>query len=396
MRRRYGRKVRRVKVHRRIYRKNRSRSVLKVILICVGIAALIFVGYSLAGPIMNLVTGKLDDTSSIGSNQSTSSTASQTPPASSSSTPQTPASSDTRAAVLPAASLGDLSKVEAFVKQAKADGYNAVAVLLKNETGELLYNSQNELAQKYGAVKGKTVELAPVVKLITDNGLTPVAEINTFKDKTAANRENKNTYLIKGDSGSTWWDNSPGKGGKPWLNPYTDQAKDYILGLTDEILDAGFKQMIYLTVQFPDVRNTSPIAFPEGANAEMHQKTLTDFIAAAQERVSAKGAKLTVAYDLRSVIGQKDNIYFGNPLNLGAKSVAPIIKLDQLGSKLKLGDTTVEKPSEKVDEAMAALVAEIKAKTGGADICPIISDKKAAKIASGLEAAGVKAFIEVK
>lgn len=393
------RKIHRGKVKRnrpKGFGRRRKKSRAGAVIFVLVIIALVIGAYCAAGPLMNLLSGSNpeDGASSQLSSAPAEGTSSREGTSSQNASSNTAAETSGRVKTMPAGNLTDLNKVKSFAAEAKQEGYTAVSVELKNSEGGLLYNSASQRAKKYGAVKNKNVSLSEVAKTIQDAGLAPVAKLHMFKDKTAANREYDNTFKIKGEN-STWWDNSPSKGGKPWLNPYKDEAVNYLLEIIGETMDAGFSQVVLDSVQFPDVRNTSIIEFPSGANKDTHQQKLAEFIEKAQNLAAEKKCLVTVAYNTLSILGKKDNIYFGNPLKLNAKSISPIIQISQFGNTLDFGGKKVEAPKEHPAEAVTALIEGIRAQAPDAQIIPILSsDAKTDEIRNALTQAGIKEIVE--
>lgn len=134
----------------------------------------------------------------------------------------------------------------------KSAGYNSVTIELKSEDGMLAFKSTNEMAKKYQTVDANAVDIAVLFKAITDSGLTPIVQISTLKDQKAPHVDNENSFAYKTPDGPNWLDNSFDKGGKPWLNPYMENARKYICDISKEISDAGFNTILLSNVMFPN------------------------------------------------------------------------------------------------------------------------------------------------
>ena len=70
-----------------------------------------------------------------------------------------------------------------------------------------------------------------------------MASIYTFRDHRypSANNAAATQYM---DSDFLWVDNDPEKGGKAWLNPFSQQAQDHIRKIVDDACAAGFEQIV--------------------------------------------------------------------------------------------------------------------------------------------------------
>lgn len=349
------------------YSRRRSRlGKFKWPVIIAAVAIILFVLISITPPFVKLITGQLKEGSSsqISSDMTGSSVTSSDVSSDTSSNPQI-SNEVNKVVTLPIDMYGSLDDIEDFVKSAKGDSATAVAVTLKDSDGNVYFN--NKKAKKLGAVAANSLELEKIVEIITDNGLKPIAVMDTFKDPIAA-KDRSYCYLYI-DGSSMWLDNSRSHGGKPWLDVNREAATDYLLQLEDEILDAGFKQIMLKSVQYPDVRNSSTIKFPADSTDETKQQALLSFIEAAEERASAKDATITVVYNAASVAGNKDNIYFGSPFSIGAGYISPVIDVTAFGSKVEIGDKTVKKPVENLDKLFEAIIEQSDSNTV---ITPII------------------------
>ena len=141
------------------------------------------------------------------------------------------------------------------IAKAKEQGHTAIILELKAENGTLSYQSQNEMAIAYGTISEQAVDLGEIAKAITDAGLLPIAYISTLKDATAPHVSKDNSYAYSTSLETNWLDNSVSLGGKPWLNPYMDNARNYIRDISVEINQAGFDTILLDNVMFPD-KNT--------------------------------------------------------------------------------------------------------------------------------------------
>jgi hypothetical protein len=88
------------------------------------------------------------------------------------------------------------------------------------------------------------------VRLCGEYGLAPCARLTAFQDPLTpyAYREAAVYYEREG---ILWLDTSVELGGKPWFNPYSEQARGYVLALAQELAAAGMTDIVFAGVQFP-------------------------------------------------------------------------------------------------------------------------------------------------
>lgn len=170
-------------------------SALKIVILVLVLAALVFVGYSVAA-VMDFFSGNMKPSvSSESLDDSASDLSSSSESSSSSSEP------DCRktlvAVTVPSATLRDTAAFEGFLQQAKQQGATAVLIELKNEDGILQYRSSVPQAATYGAVAADAVDLAPLMQIAQQQDIAVIAKLNAFKDKTAPNASRDNGYLYE-------------------------------------------------------------------------------------------------------------------------------------------------------------------------------------------------------
>lgn len=147
--------------------------------------------------------------------------------------------------------LANAQDFSSVIAQLKTEGYSSVTVELKPISGILPFATSNEAALSYGAVAENPIELSELYEAISSNGLTPIAAMSTLRDQTAPHVSRENSYAFGTSLEINWLDNSISLGGKPWLNPYMDNTRKYIVDLASEINAAGFNTIILENVMFP-------------------------------------------------------------------------------------------------------------------------------------------------
>lgn len=243
-----------VKRHAKIYRYNRSRRtgprIGWIIFFVLLLAALAFVGYSVAGPVMNFFKElSKPPESDISTSSGTSSVTDSSSESSSSSSEPSPTQQGMRAAYLDVSEFDDSQSVQIKLASLKEEGYQAVVVQLKDDMGNVYFDTSYPYAIDAGAVQAEN-DPAEIAKLISDAGLTPVADLHTLKDHVVPKRFRDTSYTMN-NGAWTWYDDDPDQGGQPWLNPYQEKAREYIETLTQELSDAGFKRIIFSSLDFP-------------------------------------------------------------------------------------------------------------------------------------------------
>ena len=160
-------KPRKIKRYSKIYRRrsNVRSKILKTAGFVVIVAAVVFVGYSVAGPFMDFINGRIEPSSS---NDSSSIVSVDTD---SSSADPSVKNNTLQAVALSLETAKDPTALSAFLTSAKSDGANAVVLELKDTAGTLWYRSSVAQAEEYGAVSENAVEITQIVETIKAQGL---------------------------------------------------------------------------------------------------------------------------------------------------------------------------------------------------------------------------------
>ncbi|HWP50698.1 MAG TPA: putative glycoside hydrolase [Clostridia bacterium] len=170
---------------------------------------------------------------------------------------------------------------------------NTIVVDAKDATGAVLFSSENALAQKAGASADTAYSAKRVADAISGKGLTPAARIHAFRDGLAPLNEREMAVHYY-DTDIYWYDNSPDQGGKPWMNPYSQAAQQYIISLVEELCSQGFKVILLDSVQFPTGVGLDKAGYGPAAKTTAKDVVLTQFVNAVSATVKAKGGELVL------------------------------------------------------------------------------------------------------
>lgn len=276
--------------------KRRNENAVKIIAGAAAVAALIFVGYSVAGPIGRYITSRHDrtetqpwtptdtdivtddteaqtaelpavtditqsDISLPVSEEAQTSAAAVTEPAETTVTTvseQTAALRDGGAAYyLDPDSMSDADSLDAALDELAASGCNAVIFPVKTEGGVFHYRTELDFVAT--VIDGNDpiqseLSAGDIVKAAESRGLRPVALMSVLYDNNRYGDYRDGSY--RSEDGDTWLDTSPDKGGKPWLSPFDETAQEYLCDIVTELGEAGFDEIICDDFIFPEFRSS--------------------------------------------------------------------------------------------------------------------------------------------
>ena len=154
--------------------------------------------------------------------------------------------------VLDTAAAKDEASLRAAAQQLAQQGAVYAVVTLKDSAGNILYPSQ--VAAAAGSIEGASLDPALIASVLKENSLVPVAKLAAFRDPIAA-RTDRNMAIGYTGQAYLWLDNKASAGGNPWLNPYSDEAVQFIGDLIGEVQSMGFDHVLLENVQFPSAQN---------------------------------------------------------------------------------------------------------------------------------------------
>lgn len=312
--------------------RRKKKKIRNTVIFVVILLLLVFVGYSISGPLINLLKG--EKTERPGESSSQISSAGQGDLNSSSITSsEQPNISETElfAAYLSLETAKNPVTLGTFLDNIKSKGYNAVVLQLKDETGNIYYQSGVEMAKTVGAVSPTAVlDISQIVTQIKQASVTPIAQIHAFKDRIGTKNSAAKIKYANNDSWS-WLD---AQNGKPWLNPYSAEAQKYITDISLELAGAGFERVMVSSVMFPNVYSFSLANFGPLEATVSHKDILVQFTASLKTALNDKGAKLLLEYDAAAAANAENVIYgAADPKTFAADTYVAAVGADYLANQ---------------------------------------------------------------
>lgn len=216
----------------------------------------------------------------------------------------------TAAIYLPEKIIRNPNSLNAFLENAKKIGATAVVIDFKRDDGTLAYQSESANAKKINSVQN-AADLKQIIKTIQDSGIKVTARIHCFRDPLAASRLGASAYVHYKDTASAWIDNAPDKGGKRWLNPFSEESQNYLLEIIAEVSAMNVDEIILQSVQFPSGYGLSSATYPgESESGKTKNQILKIFISKASR--SAGAVPLAVEVTADGTLNGSDSLYGGS------------------------------------------------------------------------------------
>lgn len=155
---------------------------------------------------------------------------------------------------------------------------NGVVIDVKGDMGLVAFRTSIPMVAKTGANRVITIPDAPA--LIDDlhkRGLYAIARIVTFKDSPLALA--RPDLAVRAAGGGLFSDNER----LHWTDPFSQVAWDYNIRIAVEAAKAGFDEIEFDYVRFPDKQG---LRFAKETNAQNRVEAITGFLAAAQKALN--------------------------------------------------------------------------------------------------------------
>lgn len=315
----------------RLYKKKKSgaKVAAETIVFVLIAGALVFVGYSAAGPLIELLSGGTETEIegwtptpppdvSDDINISASESGEGTEPI----TTEPEISDETGAYIMTESDLSSQSALKTAVENAKKSGYKQVLVPMKDSSGNLLYKSNISYVKDTELVTG-TLHAGQIASQIKGGGLIPKAVIPTLLDNNGPSYVENAGYRFADDS-YFWLDAAAANGGKRWLDPFLDGTKKYITDLSRELKNAGFEEVILSQLRFPAFTSYDQGILDGKSFTADRYKALTALYSASETATSKKSS---VAVDIKDVLAGYGQSFSGTAEILTDKSFAGTVYL---------------------------------------------------------------------
>lgn len=384
-----------IKRYNNIYGKN-DNNWLKIVIAFVAIALLVFLIFSVADPIAKLFSGDTDDNSTTSSefNPTVSYASTITSqPDNSTGTTVSADSSDTTSSepvvvrpdrteyttglsvTLDVSVIKNAEKFSAFIENAVEQGVGNVIIELKDADGYLYYNSKLKSAKACKAISPDAVSnLSSVIAKLRENNISVTAKLHCFSDRLATEITDA-AVKYEGENGGKWLDDTKENGGKPWLNPYSDTACDYLFSIAKELTDMGVDNIMLSSLRFPGGHQRYAY-YGYDSETVSREECLSRFVSKMKKQVEYAKSEVWVEALVPHYIGQSAEIYGTNPFDYPADCVVVNLVAEDFGSSIFINNTTVQNPTKNYRDLIRIVITKCQSMNNEAiDIIPQLQTK---------------------
>ncbi|MGN0520762.1 MAG: putative glycoside hydrolase [Candidatus Fimenecus sp.] len=249
-----------------------------------------------------------------------------------------PSDGQWQAVYMNADELGGGIAFDLFQSTLSAQSANAVLVDFKNENGQLCTAADGSTAAEIGAAGTPVTTAADTVARLKESGYKIIFRVYCFKDPVAA-ANLPGAAVTEADGVTIWLDDSARNGGNPWLNPYSETARTYLLQVINEAVEFGADMILLDGVSFPESRYIDRAYFPGEAESLFSRNAiLHDFIE--QAAAVAGDVPLAVNMPLSAALSGSASLYGGGIFDSAAEYSAVDMRTQKLSDGTAIGDVT--------------------------------------------------------
>lgn len=162
-----------------------------------------------------------------------------------------------------------MTSAEELITTARDNNYSSYLIELKNEQGYVFFDSVAATA----AALNPSWEAYKKIEMLESNGISCIAYISCFKDTVAASSDSG--MEVRSGSEGTFFDEDS----SAWLDPFSEEAKQYILDLIKEAFDGGFSYILLDNICFPTKFTAEePVYKADASSADTKNNVLINFI----------------------------------------------------------------------------------------------------------------------
>ena len=233
----------------------------------------------------------------------------------------------------------DMSSTEsiktAIERIPQEQGIEYIEVPLKLKNGKLTYESSVQEIIDSDIVQPE-ITLQEIARTIRKEGYTPSAHISVFADSTIPKIYPQYSYMIA-ETLYAWQD----KNADLWASPFSSGYNDYLTFIADEISGAGFKKIICSDLSFPEFtdRDIQEIN-DERLESESRYTYLADTANALYETITSNNSDMLIEVSASDVISEKSEIL--KPTFINADTIVVDINLDEISRGVDTGNTVYE------------------------------------------------------
>ena len=187
------------------------------------------------------------------------------------------AGEELQAMYLPPETIRDRAAVKDSIRLLRRSNCNSVILDFKTQDGRLLYASLEQPALLAGCSMFSNETVRNAIKQYQNASISVIARVYCFEDALIAS-QNPTFAVTYMNTPVLWLDKKEEDGGKPWLNPYSSKARNYLLSILKELNSFNLGGVILESVCFPTGDNPENAYFAGESGGASRNGVLQRFL----------------------------------------------------------------------------------------------------------------------
>ncbi|WP_426452337.1 putative glycoside hydrolase [Paenibacillus sp. S-38] len=167
---------------------------------------------------------------------------------------------------------------------------NGMVIDIKDDWGSITFETGNPELQGRGTTKKIISDLPKLMNTLQEHAIYPIARIVVFKDTVLA-KQRPDLSFVRPDG--TLWGNSKNPPDS-FVNPYMKEVWDYNILIAKEAAKAGFKEIQFDYVRFPEGFETRADTLQYGKDERSRIDAVASFVQYAREQLNPLGVRVSV------------------------------------------------------------------------------------------------------
>jgi len=174
------------------------------------------------------------------------------------------------------------SRLKSFVRQIKKTSINSVVIDMKDDWGQVVYDSKLKIVKKTGARK-PLVNIRKILAYFKKNGIYAIARIVVFKDRRLFFYK-KGKYAIRDKRNGRPWIGGHSQR-EYWVDPNSSFVWDYNIKIAEELVALGFDEIQFDYIRFPTDGHIYRCRYPYRKKGMNKARALGRFLQKARQRI---------------------------------------------------------------------------------------------------------------
>jgi hypothetical protein len=164
---------------------------------------------------------------------------------------------------------------------------NAVVIDIKEFDGQVCIKGA-PMADSAKTSSNSIFKISEYLSALKAEGIYTIARLVVYRDNLMP-RINP-SLAVKNADGTIWRDYN----GIAWLDPYNEEAQEYILQIAQQAADLGFDEIQFDYIRFPSDGNISKARYSKPYSKKAALQVLVDFLEKANKRLKPQGVNISI------------------------------------------------------------------------------------------------------